>query len=122
MPGDTFESGSKNAPLIFLIPGKKYKLVFINSTKSPTAFILMGMGMLMMPFVKGTLVCVWNITRTFMSYVNVILCIVLQVVLQIHYNINFPPFFYALLLFEIFIIAPHSWTPLVPSAQTSLYI
>ena len=36
LPGDTSECGSKNAPLIRLIPGKKYKLIFINSTKSPT--------------------------------------------------------------------------------------
>ena len=36
LPGDTSECGFKNAPLICLIPGKKYKLIFINSTKSPT--------------------------------------------------------------------------------------
>ena len=36
LPGDTSECGSKNAPLVLLVPGKKYKLIFINSTKSPT--------------------------------------------------------------------------------------
>ena len=86
------------------------------------AFILMGMGMSMVPFVKWNLECVWNITGTFMRYVNVTLFIVLQAVLQIHYNINFSLFCYTSLLFAPFIIAPHGWTPLVPPAKTSLYI
>ena len=36
LTGDTYECGSKDASLIRFIPGKKYKLIFINSTKSPT--------------------------------------------------------------------------------------
>ena len=43
LPGDTSRCGSKNVPLIRLIPGKKYKLIFINSTESPTNFNTRGL-------------------------------------------------------------------------------
>ena len=43
LTGDTSERGSKNAPLISLIIGKKCKIIFINSTKSPTNFHTHGL-------------------------------------------------------------------------------
>ena len=36
LPGSTAPCGSEGAPLIHFIPGKTYKLILINNTKSPT--------------------------------------------------------------------------------------
>ena len=94
MPGDTSVFSYKNTPLVLFIPGvNTSSWLLIVQSHQPIciilAFILMGMGMLMTPFVKWTLEFVWCITGTFMRYVNVKLCIVSQMGFQIRSNIYF---------------------------------